>query len=199
MMKQRSLRLLASAIGVAIICAYSWAGLARDAGATVNTRQASSLKMVAPLEVGIVCIDIDRMLDFYTKVVGLELVADDQASAEMSAKLGYTADGYRIVRLQTPNGERIKLIQAKVPPQKTQDPEWVFDRQGLAFITFIVPDLEVITTRLRKQGVSLVSSEPVEVRKGVYAFMARDPEGNFVEFVKYADVASYRPDLYKKQ
>jgi hypothetical protein len=28
--------------------------------------------------------------------------------------------------------------------------------------------------------------------------MAREPEGNFVEFVEYADVATYRPDLFKK-
>ena len=38
--------------------------------------QSWSLKMTAPLEPGIVCNDIERMLEFYVGILGLELVAD---------------------------------------------------------------------------------------------------------------------------
>ena len=69
-----------------------------------------SLRMVSPLEPGIVCVDIDRMLDFYTGVLGLKLVGDAEASPEMSAKFGAAPNGFRVIRLQTPYGERIKLI-----------------------------------------------------------------------------------------
>jgi catechol 2,3-dioxygenase-like lactoylglutathione lyase family enzyme len=157
-----------------------------------------SFKMVAPLEPGIVCIDIERMLKFYTEVLGLKLVGDAQTTPEMSTKFGATPHGYRIVRLQTPYGERIKLAQPKVPPVQNPVPEWAYERQGLAYLTFIVDDMKPILARLKANQVKLVSEKPVEVRKGVFAQFLLDPEGNYLEFVEFADVASYRPEVFKK-
>ena len=154
--------------------------------------------MVSPLEPGIVCIDIDRMLDFYTEVLGLKFVSDAEASAEMSTKFGTGPNGFRIIRLQTPYGERIKLVQPK-KTSLTQSPvpEWVFERQGIAYITFVIVDVQEVAKRLKQFGVQSFSEEPVEIRKGITAIFARDPEGNFIEFVEYADLVSYRPDLFK--
>jgi len=45
--------------------------------------------------------------------------------------------------------------------------------------------------------VDLVSEGPVPIRAGITAIFARDPEGNFLEFVEYGDPAAYRPDLFK--
>ena len=67
------------------------------------------LKMLAPLEPGIVCADLKSMLHFYTEVLGFVTVSDAEA--------------------------------------------------------------------------------------GFQAFFAIDPEGNYVEFVQYAELALYRPDL----
>src|ERR1700731_5404767 len=101
-----------------------------------------SLKMLAPLEPGIVCLDLDRMLQFYTEVVGLKFATDAEASAEMSAVFGTGPHGFRIIRLQTPYGERIKLIQPKkVVLKKRPVPQWVFEGQGIPYITFVVVDV----------------------------------------------------------
>ncbi|MBV8894284.1 MAG: hypothetical protein JO266_20310, partial [Acidobacteria bacterium] len=80
---------------------------------TIPVERSWSLRMVAPLEPGIVCIDIDRMFAFYTEVLGLKFATDAEATAEMSTKFGTGPHGFRIIRLQTPYGERIKLIQCK--------------------------------------------------------------------------------------
>jgi lactoylglutathione lyase len=158
--------------------------------------RAWTLKMVAPLEPGIVCADLNRMLRFYEGLLGFEMVADAEASSEMSAQFGASPLGYRIVRLQTPYGERIKLIQTKAPAKIERElPEWIFDRHGLAYITFIVSDVDEVAARLREHGVRLINKEPMEVRKGFHALFVTDPEGNYVEFVQYADLASYRQDL----
>jgi lactoylglutathione lyase len=157
-----------------------------------------SLKTATPLETGIVCLEMDRMLAFYTDVLGLKLVADAEATPEMSATCGATPSGFRFVRLQTPYGERIKLVQPKkVLPKQTAGPEFVFERQGTACITFVIFDIQDVAKRLKDRGIKLMSREPVEIRKGVIALFAQDPEGNFVEFVEYPDLASYRPDLFK--
>jgi hypothetical protein len=50
---------------------------------------------------------------------------------------------------------------------------------------------------LNECKVRLVLDEPLEVRKGFVALFVLDPEENYVEFVEYQDIASYRPDLFK--
>lgn len=188
-----------SAVAVVLV-SLTCGGWSEDANAVAKGRTAPawSLKMATPVEVGIVCADIDRMIAFYTDVLGLRLVGDAEASPEMSRKFGATPDGFRIVRLQTPYGERIKLVQPKkVLPKLTASPEYVFERQGTAYITFVIVDIQDVTKRLKGNGTKLMSAEPVEIRKGVIALFAEDPEGNFVEFVEYPDLASYRPDLFK--
>src|ERR1700686_3741347 len=164
-----------------------------------QVRETCSLRMVAPLEPGIVCIDIDRMFNFYTGALGLRLATDAEATPEMSTKFGTGPNGFRIIRLQTPYGERIKLVQPKkMSLQQSKVPAWVFARPGIAYLTFIVPDVNEVTTRLKKYHVQLMSKGPVEIRKGITAIFTCDPEGNFLEFVEYADLASYRPDLFKR-
>lgn len=163
-----------------------------------RAEQPWSFKMVAPLEPGIVCIDMERMLKFYTEVLGLKLVSDAQTTPAMSTKFRATPNGYRIVRMQTPYGERIKLVQPNILPVQNPVPEWVYERHGLAYFTFIVDDMKPILARLKANKVRLISEEPVEVRKGVFAQYVLDPEGNYVEFVEFSDIASYRPDLFKK-
>jgi lactoylglutathione lyase len=187
------------AIALAVVL-FSTASQSQDEKRPASNHAAPSwsLKMATPLETGIVCLDIDRMLAFYTDVLGLKLVADAEATPEMSAKFGATPSGFRIVRLQTPYGERIKLVQPKkVLPKQTAAPEFVFERQGTAYITFVIFDIQDVAKRLKDHGIKLMSPEPVEIRKGVIALFAQDPEGNFVEFVEYPDLASYRPDLFK--
>jgi catechol 2,3-dioxygenase-like lactoylglutathione lyase family enzyme len=151
-----------------------------------DAEQPWSLKMVAPLEPGIVCVDIERMLKFYTGVLGLKVVADHETSPEISTNFRATPGGYRIVRLETPSpcGERVKLVQVKAPPALNPVPKWVYERQGLAYITFIIEDIKAVVARLRANNVKLVSDGPVEVRKGVFALYTLDPEGNYVEFVE---------------
>lgn len=154
--------------------------------------------MASPLEPGIVCVDIDRMFDFYTQVLGLKFVSDAVAGAAMSTMFGTGPQGFRIIRLQTPYGERIKLVQPKhMVPQQSPVPQWVFERQGIAYLTFIISDVQEAVERLNQRGVDLVSQQAVEIRSGITAIFVRDPEGNFLEFVEYADLASYRADLVK--
>ena len=154
--------------------------------------------MATPIEPGIVCINIDRMFQFYTEVLGLKFATDAEASPEMSTEFGTGPHGFRIIRLQTPYGERIKLIQPKQTVlKKSPVPDWVFERQGITYITFVVVDVQEVTLRLKKYAVELMSKDPVEIREGITAIFAKDPEGNFLEFVEYADLASYRPDLFK--
>lgn len=169
---------------------------------TLNSaaRQPWSLKMTVPLEPGIVCNNIDVMLEFYTGVLGLKLVADAKTTLELSTRFGATPHGYRIVRLQTPYGERIKLVQPNQDaPKPRVVPKWVYERHGLAYLTFVIAGMQEVVKHLKAHGVRLMSEEPVEVRPGVFALYSLDPEGNYLEFVEYPDPSAYRPDLFPQR
>src|SRR5579862_9038578 len=125
-------------------------------------RESWSLKMVAPLEPGIVCLDLNRMIEFYTEVLGLKFISDAEATAEMSTEFGTSPNGFRIIRLQTPYGERIKLVQPrKTALKQSPVPEWVFEEQGIAYITFIVADVYAVAARLQHYQVPVMSKGPV--------------------------------------
>jgi catechol 2,3-dioxygenase-like lactoylglutathione lyase family enzyme len=145
----------------------------------------------------IVCQDMDKMLDFYVGVLGLTPVSDAQAAPENSTKLGTSPHGFRIIRLQTPYGERIKLVQPlqEVPAARPFS-RWVMAQPGYSYLTFIVSNLPEVVQRLKEKGIKTLSEAPVESRPGVFAYFSLDPENNYVEFVTYPDLAAYRPDLF---
>lgn len=156
----------------------------------------STLHMTVPMEVGICCQDLNALLAFYTDVVGLTLVNRVSVPADKARATGLTAHGYDVARLQTPYGERIKLLQPSVAPETAVRGAAILDRQGASYLTFIVRDLPGVVRALQGRGVVFDSAPaPMEVRPGTWLAFFRDPEGNVLELVEYDDPADYRPDL----
>jgi catechol-2,3-dioxygenase len=90
------------------------------------------------------------------------------------------------------------IVQGKFPLKRAKTSSYVLEKQGFAYLTFVISDLDGMIHRIKEYGVELLGGgEKVEVRPGVFAIYTLDPEGNFVEFVEYQDVVSYRPDLFK--
>jgi catechol 2,3-dioxygenase-like lactoylglutathione lyase family enzyme len=186
---ERSILLVLASLGFVLVVG----------GLSVADAQTSwSLKMTAPLEVAISVNDMDKMLRFYTETLGLRKVSDAKVPPEMTTKVGQTTHGLRVVRLATPYGEWIRLIQTGQPPKPSEVPQYVFDRHGLVYFSFLVTDIDSIVKRLKENGVKLQSGDTkIEVRPGLFVVYALDPEGNYIEFLEVPDVGSYRPDLFK--
>ncbi|SIT15527.1 VOC family protein [Achromobacter sp. MFA1 R4] len=156
----------------------------------------SALSMTVPMEVGLCCADLDAQLAFYTGVMGLTLVNRVTVPADKARATGLSPHGYDVARLQTPYGERIKLLQPAVAPEPAVRGAAILDRQGAAYLTFIVRDLPGVVRALQAKGVVFDSAPaPMEVRTGTWLAFFRDPEGNVLELVEYDDPAAYRPDL----
>jgi catechol 2,3-dioxygenase-like lactoylglutathione lyase family enzyme len=155
------------------------------------------MKMEAPLEIGIAVRDLPRMVAFYVDVLGCTKVSEVDVPAEKSRANGLSPDSATVVRVQTPYGERIKLLTTKTMDAGPQG-QWLLARAGLSYLTFIVRDLDRWCARLKAKGVALASDAPVENRPGLRVQFFTDPEGNTLELVEYADLAAYRPDLAKR-
>ncbi len=154
------------------------------------------MELRAPIEVGIAVRDLPRMVDFYVRVLGCRKISEIVVPADKTRLNGLATDGCTIVRVETSYGERIKLLAAP-STLPGESPRWLLDRSGLAYLTFIIDDIDGCHARLKAHGVTLASEQPVENRAGIRVLFFSDPEGNVLELVEYADLASYRPDLAK--
>ena len=154
------------------------------------------LNMIAPFEMGICVDNLDTMIAFYRDILGFELISEIDVLADRSTKAGFTVGGYRIVRMQTHYGERIKLVQPVKNPSDRMSGEEVLSNRGNVFLTFIVNDLKSALADIKDTGAPIrTTGEIFEVRDGVFLSIIDDPEGNHLEFVEYADIAEYRPEL----
>jgi lactoylglutathione lyase len=152
--------------------------------------------MTAPLEVGLCCADLERLSKFYVDVLRCRRISVFDVPPDRAQQARLSDRGYRVARLQTPWGERIKLLEPRRPPTNDAPAAWILAKQNAAYLTFIVRDLPLMLGRLQQSAARvLTGDEPIEVRPGVWLVFATDPEGNVLEFVQYDDVGSYRPDL----
>lgn len=154
------------------------------------------MKQLVPMEVGICCQDLDALKAFYVEQLGFTEVNVLEVPTEKAGDTGLTRTGYRVARLQTPFGERIKLLQPQSAPAAAQPTATILERQGNMYLTFIVDDLAAMLAKIKDLGLPLLSGEElVEVRPQTFLIFLRDPEGNVLEFVQYGDIQAYRPDV----
>jgi lactoylglutathione lyase len=153
--------------------------------------------MTLPLEVGIGCHHLASMRDFYENTLGLQFVSEARAPEQTAQAYRLARTAATVVRLQTPRGERIKLIAPEGAPAPPPEPAaYVFDQANVMYLTFIISDIHAQVRRLHAAGIRCMTGDaPVLSRPGLYVAFLRDPEGNVVELVQYDDVAAYRPDL----
>ena len=110
--------------------------------------------------------------------------------------MGLSEGGYSVVRLQTPYGERIKLLAPERTPTRPEQ-GMILDRQNASYLTFIVEDIASLVADLKSAGATFCAGDaPIQLRPDVKALFCCDPEGNVLELVEYADIAAYRPDLF---
>ena len=155
----------------------------------------AAIAAVAPLEVGLCVADLDASLSFYRNGLGFVVVSDIVQPADKARASGLASGGYRVVRLQAPFGERVKLFHPTVAAPPPPSPPAPLDRRGFAFLTVIVADLAAALAEIGRHAGPAAPPSPVELRPGTWVAVIHDPDGVPVELVAYDDLAAYRGDL----
>jgi catechol 2,3-dioxygenase-like lactoylglutathione lyase family enzyme len=126
--------------------------------------------------------DLDRMLDFYRDLVGMEVLFEvDFGGAEIEAITALAGARGRVAMLRTANAH-VELFEYARPVPEAGDPNRPVCNQGLTHICFDVVDLPDEYRRLKAKGVPF-HCEPQFLGNGtVLTTYARDPDGNVVEF-----------------
>jgi len=154
------------------------------------------VKVVAPFEPAIRVMDLEQSLLFYRDTLGMTVFSFDDVPASQSDKVGLSPHGYRIARLETDRGDRLKLVEpVGLSAGRQPTGQHILERRGFVYLTFIVPHIGDILIRLRQAETKIrTGSEAIMFRAGTYVVFAEDPDGNVLEFVERDDLDRYRPD-----
>ncbi len=144
--------------------------------------------------VAIIVEDLDRMVEFYTRVLGLELKRDFEIESEEFRKgIGIKDAKARGAHLMVPDSNvEIELFQF-IDNQSVREKTSIANMIGYRHMAFIVDDLDKTVEILKGNGVEFFSepitvNEPESVRGFRFVYF-RDPEGNIIELNKLPEKA----------
>lgn len=131
--------------------------------------------------------DIERLIGFYTEVLGFELVHRQSWTADaevQNALLGASGSAAQLAMLRHRNCY-LELFQFETPPPQQRSPHQRLFGAGLTHLCLAVQDLDAEYERLRQKGVVFHSSPlPRPTFNAVYG---HDPDGNVVELLELYD------------
>lgn len=117
--------------------------------------------------IAIICTDYHRSKDFYTTLLGLEIIREVYREERDSYKLDLSLNGEYV----------IELFSFPSPPLRPSRPE----AAGLRHLAFAVEDINNVVEELERKGVVV---EPVRIDSftgRAFTFIA-DPDGLPIEF-----------------
>ncbi len=172
-----------------------WLLLTIGVGLSATFAQQSSTPNTQPLAplvqaveaVGMTVADIDRSLEFYTKVLSFEKVSDVEVSGlEYEQLQGVFGLRMRVVRLRL-GGEFLELSEYLAPKGRPIPLDSRSNDRWFQHVAIIVSDMDRAYDWLRKNKVQHASTGPQRLPDwnpnagGIQAFYFKDPDGHSLE------------------
>jgi catechol 2,3-dioxygenase-like lactoylglutathione lyase family enzyme len=173
---------------VALLLAGAVPGPAPAAAERAAAAVASAVEAVG-MTVG----DMERSIDFYTKVLGFETVSDTEVQGGGYERLeGVFGLRMRVVRLRL--GEEEIALTEYLAPRGRPIPPGVRSNDGsFQHVAIIVSDMDRAYAWLREHRVEHASTGPQRLPDwnpnagGIEAFYFRDPDGHFLEILHFPE------------
>jgi len=164
----------------------SFLGTAADVRAIGSARQAEAVESI-----GMTVSDLDRSVDFFSKVLTFEKISEVEiAGDEFEHLQGVFGARARIARLKLGN-EFIELTEYLAPRGRPVPQDMRSNDHWFQHIAIIVSDMEKAYQVLRQNKVQHASTGPQRLPDwnknagGINAFYFRDPDGHHVEVLEF--------------
>ena len=139
------------------------------------------------IDLGIVCSDAERSVDFYTQAVGMTELDGFDVPGELGANVGLTdKQAFHVHVLTLGKGDKVtklKLMEYKKAPGKKAEHGFIHSTLGMRYTTIAVNDIAAANLRMIAYGSMPLSKGLQELPNGNYLGVYRDPDQNFVELV----------------
>jgi len=131
-----------------------------------------SLQLIEPaLHAGIVTEHGERMLDFYTRILGLEPAGEVHFP------------GLGVVNKLQCGHSQLKILVLEQPARSHSPGGGFSAATGYRYISLNIRNIDTVVQACEDYGCSMVA-EITEIRPGVKAAMLEDPDGNAIEFMQ---------------
>lgn len=138
------------------------------------------------IQIGVVVADLQKSLDFYTNVLGMQKageIAVNKEFSENSGLAGGTPFTIQILKLQdSPQATQWKLMSFKTKASHPY-PTYIKDDTGMQYITINVNSMDPFLKRLKKHNVKLLGNTPTPLGDGRLFVLIQDPDGTFIELI----------------
>jgi catechol 2,3-dioxygenase-like lactoylglutathione lyase family enzyme len=160
--------------------------------AVVRADSGGARPVVASIDsIGITVGDMDRAIEFYTKVLGFEKLGLREVAGEQYERL-YGVFGMRLAVATLRLGdERIELMQFIAPRGRPEPVDSKSNDHWFQHVAIIVSDMDRAYAWLREHKVEHASTGPQLLPAwnpnagGISAFYFRDPDGNHLEVLHF--------------
>jgi catechol 2,3-dioxygenase-like lactoylglutathione lyase family enzyme len=173
---------------------YPWQGkgaIPRSAATDSAVRPDQTARAQAVAMVGMTVDDMDRSMDFYTRVLDFQKVSDDEVGgASYDSLQGLTHTRLRVVRLRL-GDEYLQLTQYLNPRGRPAPADARSNDRWFQHVAIIVSDMDSAYARLRRFKVNEVSAGPQLLPKtipnaaGIRAFYFKDPDSHPLEVLQF--------------
>jgi catechol 2,3-dioxygenase-like lactoylglutathione lyase family enzyme len=164
-------------------------------GSSIQTAQAQTsptqVLVIEVAAVGMTVSDMDRAVDFYSKVLSFEKVSDVEVwGSEYERLQGVFGLRMRVVRLRL-GGEFIELTEYLAPKGRPIPVDSRSHDRWFQHIAIIVSDMDRAYQWLRRHRVEHASSGPQRLpdwntnAAGIRAFYFKDPDGHHLEVLQF--------------
>jgi len=133
--------------------------------------------------------DVERSLEFWRDLLGLEVVGRGVIEWEHIDRL-VALDGTKIewVELQIPGGGRVELMQYHRPAGAGAVPTGEENEPGRSHLSLLVDDLDAKLAELRAAGIRSRTETAIPMERGAYAggkgVYVFDPDGIQLELIE---------------
>lgn len=138
------------------------------------------------ISIGVVVSDVEKSVEFYTKVIGMKKTGGFSVDAAGGKRTGLT-DGVPVSITVLKLGESKTATEWKLmsfgkaashPPQKHLQ-----DDTGMQYITIHVKALKPFLARIKEHNVKLLGETPISLGGTTMFALVQDPDGTFVELI----------------
>ena len=176
---------------LALAAAVTGLRVSIDAAAQEHRAAVAPIRVSAVHSVGMTVSDMDRAIEFYTRVLPFEKTSDVEVSGrEYELLSGVFGARMRVVQL-TLGAESIELTEFLAPKGRPIPADMRPNDRAFQHIAIIVSDMDKAYARLREAGVEHASTGPQTLpawnrnAAGIKAFYFRDPDRHFLEILQF--------------
>lgn len=141
--------------------------------------------------VGFTVTDMDRSVDYYTRVLHFQKVSDlERSGAAIEHLKGLFGVRVRVVRLRL-GEEELELSEYLAPKGRVQPLDFQSNDLSFQHVAIVVSDMDRAYAWLRQNHIEHVSSGPQTLpawnqqASGIQAFYFKDPDGHVLEIIHF--------------